>query len=542
MTPSKKNMGPSTPLGVNRPPIVTVVGHIDHGKSTLLDYIRKASVTESEAGGITQHLSAYQAIHKNVSGEHSITFLDTPGHEAFGAMRSRGLKVADVAILVVSAEEGVKPQTKEALKLIEEATIPYIVAFTKIDKPGTNLERAKLSMLEAGVYLEGMGGEVPFVAVSGKSGEGVPELLDLILLAAELQGLGANPERSGEGLVIEAHVDQRRGNTATLIVHDGTVRAGEFVVAGEALAPVRIMENFLGKGIKEAGPGAPVRIVGFSTLPQVGMPFKTVETKKEAEGDVEEFRNRTSALVRSRPLGQALHSLQGVAPSGSDGSAAEEPEEVQKLILPLVIKTDVAGTGEAVVHELDKLLSAKGGSASGGKDPAMEVRVVLRSVGTVTEGDVRLVGGGATPGIIVGFNVKVESTARDLAERQGVTVATFDIIYKLAEWLKAEVERRRPRMRREVTLGQAKILKFFSTQKGRVVLGGRVEQGVLREGVEVKLTRRDIELGRGKIVSLQSQRREVKEVEAGAEFGAMLKIDATPAAGDKLEAFTVEMQ
>src|SRR3989344_5558418 len=279
-----------------RPPIVAIVGHIDHGKSTLLDYIRHTNVAESEAGGITQHLSAYEAVHKKDSGERKITFLDTPGHEAFRAMRSRGLNAADVAILAVSAEDGVKPQTLEALKLIEEAKIPFVVAFTKIDKPGANVERAKMSMLENQIYLEGMGGEVPYVAVSGKTGEGIFELLDLILLAADLEGLSADPGAPGEGVVIEARVDPRRGNTATLIVQDGSVRSGEFVVAGASFAPVRIMENFLGKPVKEAAPGSPVRIVGFSYLPQVGEKWRVVETKKEAEAAVEE------AVLSSVPL------------------------------------------------------------------------------------------------------------------------------------------------------------------------------------------------------------------------------------------------
>src|SRR3989344_8283778 len=275
-------------IGGLRPPVVAIVGHIDHGKSTLLDYIRKTNVALAEAGGITQHLSAYEAMHlpaqagKNEEPR-KITFLDTPGHEAFTAMRSRGLEVADVAILVVSAEDGVKPQTLEALKLIEGVKIPYIVALTKVDKPSANIDKAKASLLENGIYLEGLGGEVPSIAVSGKTGTGIPELLDLILLAAELEGLSADPSLPGEGVVIEAHIDNKRGNTATLVVENGSVRSGEFVVTGESLAPVRIMENFLGKPIKEALPGSPVRIVGFSSLPQVGAKFKTVETKREAE-------------------------------------------------------------------------------------------------------------------------------------------------------------------------------------------------------------------------------------------------------------------
>jgi len=521
---------PALPSG--RPPIVAVVGHIDHGKSTLLDFIRKTNVVEGEAGGITQHLSAYEAEHTTKEGgKHIITFLDTPGHEAFKAMRSRGLEVADVAVLVVSAEEGVKPQTLEALKLIAEAKLPYIVAFTKIDKPGANLERAKMSMLEHQVFLEGMGGEVPWVAVSGKSGEGVPELLDLIVLAGELEGLSADPELAGEGVIIEAHVDPRRGNSATLIVENGSLEQGEYVVSGAAFAPVRIMENFLGKKITEALPGSPVQLVGFSAPPRVGDAWHAVESKKEAEEDTAEFRNRASAPGHSGPPGHTQPPLQGTAasPDKTTEESTGTEEAVQKLILPLVIKTDVAGVADAVTHELEKLPG----------DPRLEVRVVARTVGTITEGDVRHAGAGTVPGLIAGFNVKIEREARELAERLGVEVGMFDVIYKLTQWLTEKIDARRPRQRLEETRGSAKVLKVFSSQKNRVVLGGRVERGALALGKEVKILRRDIELGRGTITSLQSNKKDVKEVDEGAEFGAMLKTPAEPAAGDMLEAFEI---
>lgn len=500
-----------------RPPVVAVVGHIDHGKSTLLDYIRKTNVVEGEAGGITQHLSAYQATHKNSSGEHVITFLDTPGHEAFKAMRARGLEVADVAILVVSAEDGVKPQTLEALKLIESVHIPYIVALTKIDKPSANVEKAKSSLLENGVYLEGLGGDVPYIGISSKTGEGVPELLDLILLAAELEGLAANPAQAGEGVVIEAHIDNKRGSTATLIVENGTVKAGQFVVTGEAFAPVRIMENFAGKPVKEALPGSPVRIIGFSTLPTVGAHFTIVETKREAETLVAEALRATQA---KRDV------VQAPAKAATEGGEEEAPEI---LSLPLVIKTDVSGTGDAVLHELEKLP----------KHEQLETRVVSRSVGPITEGDVRFAIGGKTPGIVLGFNVKVEAAARDLAERQGVTIQVFDVIYKLAEWFGSELEQRRPRARVEEKTGSAKVLKNFGEAKGKVVVGGRVEEGTLAEGNEVRIMRRDLELGVGTITSLQANKKQVKKVEAGAEFGAQVKTDAEPLPGDRLEVFAV---
>jgi len=497
-----------------RPPIVAVVGHIDHGKSTLLDYIRKSNTAAGEAGGITQHLSAYEALHTTPAGvERRITFLDTPGHAAFRAMRSRGLTVADVAILVVSAEDGVKPQTLEALSLISEAKIPFIVAITKIDKPGANIERTKMSLLEHGVYVEGMGGDVPFVAVSSKSGEGIPELLDLILLAAELEGLSANPDKQGEGLVIEAHVDQKRGNTATLIVKDGRVTSGEYIVCGESLAPVRIMENYLGKNIKEALPGSPMRVVGFSTLPEVGALWQTMETKKDAEAHANE--------ARLRRLREAT------APA-----RAELEEGKLHVILPLVIKTDFAGTGDAVLHELEKMP----------QDPRLEVRVVGRSVGQISENDVKLVGAATPAGIIVGFNVKVENEARQLAERLGVEIATFDIIYQLTEWLGAQLEKRHPRENTDESTGSAKILKVFSMQQGRAVLGGRLENGVLSEGKEVKLLRGEEEVSRGEIVSLQVHKNQVKKIEAPTEFGAMVRLGVEPKPGDYLEAFDVVLK
>ena len=506
-----------------RPPVVAIVGHIDHGKSTLLDYIRRTAVVATEAGGITQHLSAYEAEHETKSGKRRITFLDTPGHAAFAAMRSRGLEVADVAVLVVSAEEGVKPQTTEGLKLITQVKIPYIVALTKIDKPGANLEKAKASLLEHGIYLEGLGGEVPYVALSSKTGEGIPELLDLILLAADLEGLTANPEAPGQGVVIEAHIDNKRGTTATLIVEDGSIKSGEYVVAGEALAPVRIMENFLGLPIKQALPRSPVQIVGFSALPATGERFRVVESKKEAEVEVAAFRR---AREESRPKPIAIPQK---TKEEKEAEEKEKKEEKLHIVLPIVIKTDVAGTGEAVLHELEKIP----------KDPRLEVRVVTRSVGPINEGDVKLAEGGKTPGIIVGFNVKVEREARELGKRLGIAIETFEVIYKLAEWLDKEIVARYPKERQEEKTGEARVLKLFNAQKGKVVLGGKVEAGELRVGEEIKIMRRDLELGRGEIVSLQSGKAPVKKVEAGNEFGAMLKTAADPAPGDKLEAFAI---
>lgn len=511
---------PTKPQNSIRPPVVAIVGHIDHGKSTLLDYIRKTNVVAGEAGGITQHLSAYEATHKNASGEHTITFLDTPGHEAFSAMRSRGLMAADVAILIVSAEEGAKPQTLEAAKLIEEAEVPYIVALTKIDKEAANVDRAKASLLEHGIYLEGLGGTIPSVAISSKTGQGVPELLDLILLQAELENLTADLAKPAQGVVIEAHVDTKRGTSATLIVKDGTLRAGEYVVSNEASAPIRIMENFLGKAVKEIAAGRPARIVGFSELPQVGSEFHSVAKKKDAEEEVR--------VAREERLRKNVPTARPKTAAAVEG----EEEVVQPTVLPLVIKTDVAGAGDAVVHEIAKLPKLE----------RLETRIIQKSVGSVSEADVKLAGSGEVPGIVLGFNVKVDGTAQALAERLGVTIRVFDIIYKLAEWLGTELENRRPRERIEERSGAAKVLKVFSQQKNHIVLGGRVEEGVLKDRAEVRIMRRDLELGRGPIESLQSQKQQVGSVEEGQEFGAMVKTDAAVAPGDKLEVYIVVLK
>jgi len=503
-----------------RPPIVAIVGHIDHGKSTLLDYIRKTNVVEAEAGGITQHLSAYEAVHKNTTGEHHITFLDTPGHEAFKAMRSRGLEVADVAILAVSAEDGVKTQTVETLKLIAEAKIPYIVALTKIDKPDANVEKAKMSLLEHGVYLEGLGGNIPYVAISSKTGVGVPELLDLILLAAELEGVSADPAAPPNGVVIDAYADSKRGTTATLLVKNGTLKSGQFVVAGGTWSPVRIMENFLGKSINQALPGMPVCVVGFSALPAAGTQFTVAHSKKEAEAE---------ALANTQPHVRAHMPAAVPAPAALDAAEAQSEEPAPHLVLPIVIKTDVAGMGDAIMHELRKLPQSD----------QLEIHVALQGVPAISENDVKLVGGGKTPGIIIGFNVKADAAVREAAERHGVVIGMFDVIYKLGEWLGKEFEARRPKVRTEERTAAAKVLKYFSGGKGKVVLGGRVEEGTLALGEEVYIFRRDLKLGVGTITNLQAQKKEVKHVEVGAEFGAQIKTAVEPAPGDKLEAHAI---
>ncbi len=520
----------STTTQTPRPPVVAVVGHIDHGKSTLLDYLRKTNIVAGEAGGITQRLSAYEVTRETPSGTRKITFLDTPGHEAFSAMRTRGLSAADIAILVVSSEDGAKPQTIEAARAIEEAGIPSVVAFTKIDKEGANLERAKLSLIEHGVYLEGLGGTVPWVAISSKTGIGIPELLDLILLTADIGEITADNSLPAKGLIIEAHVDSKRGASATLIIKDGTLSSGEYVVAEESTAPVRIMENFLGEAVKTATAGHAVRIVGFSPQPTIGSLFVSVKNKKEAETLASEARMfRMQEKLNSSSTSNSAK--QSTATKANPEDTTTEAD-VTPLTVPIIIKTDAAGSYDAIIHEIEKLpVVAK-----------LERRIVSHGVGAVSEADVRLAGSGENPGIVIAFTVKTDAPAQSLADRLGVTIMYFDIIYKIGEWLGVELGRRRPLEQTSQRTGSAKVLKIFSTVKNMVVLGGRVEDGELREREGIRIMRRDSEIGTGTIESLQIRKDSVKKIESGNEFGAMIKTSVIVAAGDYIEAFTVVMK
>ncbi len=486
-----------------RPPIVAVMGHIDHGKSSLLDFIRKANVTAGEAGGITQHVSAYEAVHEHEGKERQITFLDTPGHEAFRALRTRGATAADVAILVVAADEGVKPQTLEALSAIQEAKVPFVVAFTKMDKNGADVEKAKISLLEAGVYLEGLGGDIAFTPVSSKSGEGVPELLDLVLLTADLAELTADPDAEASGFILESTQDPKRGNSATLIVKNGTLQTGSYVVAGKASAPVRFIENFLGKRIPQGNPSSPVVISGFSELPPAGTPFETAKGRKEAEALVATAKELEGAKLREKH-------------EAVDG----------ETVLPLVIKADVTGSIEAIKHELAKITHEHA-----------SIRIIETGVGAVSEGDVKTaqVGGG----MVIAFSVGTDSNARESADRAGIPIETFTIIYELKERVEEVLKERAPIVDKEEILGEAKVLKVFS-ETGKVkTLGARHVSGTIALDAQVKIVRRDEELGRGKIVNLQQARVDVNEVKAEGEFGLQIEAKCEIAGGDMLIAFRI---
>jgi translation initiation factor IF-2 len=482
-----------------RPPVIAVMGHIDHGKSSLLDYIRKANVVAGEAGGITQHVAAYIAEHNG----RQITFLDTPGHEAFKALRERGAAAADIAILVVAADEGVMPQTLGALAAIKESKIPFVIAITKIDKNNADLDRAKNSLLEHEIFIEGLGGDIAYAPVSSKTGEGVPELLDLVLLASDLAEIQSDPNLPATGFVLESTQDQKKGVSATLIIKDGTLGTGSFVVTGGAFAPVRFIENFLGKRIESAGPSEPVRISGFSTLPSAGSLFSIVETKKEAEAKAKE----NAKALESAP--QRAQLVEGMAE------------------LPLVVKTDVAGSVDAIVHELSKV-----------KHERVAIRIVATGVGTVSESDVKTAH--ASGAAIIAFNVGTDAIARELAERDGVSIYPYSIIYELSEKVAELLVAAVPVMVTETELGRALVLKLFSTSGKKQVLGARHLSGILSLKDRVKLVRKGEEIGRGNISNLQQARADVRDIKVEGDFGMEIELREPVAYGDEILTFAVK--
>jgi translation initiation factor IF-2 len=514
---------------VVRPPVVVVMGHIDHGKSTLLDYVRKTNVVAGEAGGITQHVGAYQAEYASADGKkHSITFLDTPGHEAFCNIRERGAQAADIAILVVSAEDGVKPQTVEAYKNIKDEKLSFVVAITKIDKPNANIEKVKQSLGEHEIYIEGWGGDVPFVPISAVTGAGMPELLDMVILVAELANLKTDPTKTASGVVIESTMDTRKGVSATLLIKDGTLSTGTFVVADNAYAPVRFIEDFKGEKIDSATASMPVRILGWSTIPACGAAFVTVENKKAAEKMVEEYENKMRE-EKSKPAPVPTPAKKAI--DAKTGEEIAEPEAPTVVTLPVAIKADVIGSLEGVKYELKKIFHDR-----------VQIKIVAESIGEINENDVKLAVGDPSI-LLLGFNVKPDKKATAMIERSPVplNVQSFNVIYELAEYVRNALEAKIPKEYVEEVTGRARVLALFSHEKDRQVIGGKVESGMIESGNDIRIMRREAEIGRGKIRELQSKKIRVGEVAEGFEFGMLVEAKMEIAVGDKLEAVrTVE--
>lgn len=493
-----------------RPPVVAVMGHIDHGKSTLLDYIRQSNVVAGEAGGITQHISAYEVEREKDGKTKKITFLDTPGHAAFATMRQRGSLISDIAILVVSAEEGVKTQTLEALSSIKEAGIPYIVVINKIDRPNANPEITKQSLADNEILVESYGGKIPSVNISAKTGEGIDDLLDLLILMSEMEELTGTKNVEGTGYVLETNLDPKSGTMVTLIIKNGSVKVGDFVAVGSILGKIKKMEDFKGDNIKEATFSSPILIYGFSEPPTVGKSFIVFKDKKTAEKHQAEVKTKEE----------------------KSQNRIDDITNEDETIIPLILKADTFGTLEAVQREVAKLETER-----------IRLKTVQSGIGTITENDIKTLAG-STNAIALGFNVSVDRKAKDMAERFEVTAVTFDIIYKLSEWLEEESINRRPTITVEKPTGKAKILKLFSDTKNKQVIGGRVEEGKILKSDRFNIYRRETLIGQGKVIGLQKNKAEASEVEEGNEFGALVEIKAkTPLApGDIIQAFILEKE
>jgi translation initiation factor IF-2 len=494
---------------VHRPPVVTVMGHVDHGKTSLLDMIRKTHVAAGEAGGITQHIGAYQV---EINGK-KITFLDTPGHEAFTAMRARGAKVTDIAVIVVAADDGVMPQTLEAIDHARAAKVPIVVALNKIDKPGANPDHVKNQLAEVGVVIEEYGGDVVCVPVSAKKNMGIDDLLEMILLVAEVQDLKANPQSPVQGTIIESRMDKSRGASATVLVEQGTLKRGDVVVVGSIAGKVRNMFDDKGKELKKAGPSMPVEILGLPEVPRAGDRLEEVADEKTAKNIAQQRAQQQKAETAA---GTRAFSLDSLSSEIQAGKAKE---------LNLLIKADVQGSLEAIKPTLERL----------GED-TVKVRILHDGVGNISETDVHLAS--ASKAVIIGFNVKVDPAAQRLAQNEGVDIRSYDVIYKLSDDIEAALKGMLEPTYREQVDGHAEVLQLFKAGKTLVIGGCRVTDGKLTRSSQVRLLRNGKVIFTGGIASLRRGKDDVREVATGFECGIALEDFNQLEVGDVIEGFS----
>ena len=492
-----------------RPPIVTVMGHVDHGKTSLLDTIRKTKVTEEEAGAITQHIGASAV--ETSSGK--ITFVDTPGHEAFTTMRARGAEVTDIVVLVVAADDGIMPQTKEAASHARAAGVPIIVAINKIDLPAANVDNVKQRLSEIELTPEEWGGETMVVECSAKTGQGVPDLLETILLQAEILELSADPDVPGKGFVIESRLDKGRGAVATIVVMEGTFRRGDNILCGTDIGRMRAMLDDNGKPIKEAGPSMPIEIMGLSGVAEAGEVIQVVKDEKKAKIIIDHRKD----LIREKEAPTAP-----VKVSLEDLMARLEEGEIQDL--NLIIKADTHGSSEAIKQSVEKL-----------SNDEVRVQVIHLGVGNITENDVLLAS--ASSAVIIGFGIKSEGKARKLAERESIQIRTYDIIYNLIDDVKASLEGMLKPTFEENVFGKAQVRKVFRITKIGVVAGSYVSEGVIRRNLRARLLRNDEIVFVGKFKSLKRLQDDVREVSQGLECGISIEGFNDIEEGDIIEAF-----
>ena len=496
-------------LMAKRPPVVCVMGHVDHGKTSLLDAIRDTNVTDREAGGITQHIGAYVV---EINGE-KITFLDTPGHEAFTAMRMRGASSTDIAILVVAADDGVMPQTIEAINHAKAAGVEIIVAINKIDKPGANIERVKQELTEYELIPEDWGGSTIFVPVSAHTKEGIPELLEMILLTAEVLELKANPNRTARGLVIEAELDKGKGSVATVLVQKGTLHVGDVIAAGSAHGRVRAMMDDRGRRVKEAGPSQPVEILGLNEVPNAGEVFVGCDSEKEARNFAETFiaQNKVKLLEETK----SRMSLDDLFSQIQEGNLKE---------LNIVVKADVQGSVEAMKQSLLKLSNEE-----------VVIKVIHGGVGAINESDVILAS--ASNAIIIGFNVRPDATAKDIADREGVDVRLYRVIYNAIEDVEAAMKGMLDPVFEEKILGHAEVRQTFKASGVGTIAGAYVQDGIFERNCSVRLIRDGIVVFDGPLASLKRFKDDVKEVRAGYECGFVFENYNDIKEGDNVEAY-----
>jgi len=481
---------------VDRSPVVVILGHVDHGKSSILEKIKDLKITEKESGGITQHIGAYEVEHQGKK----ITFIDTPGHEAFSAMRSRGAKVADIAVLVIAAEEGIKPQTKEAVSHIKKAGIPMIIAINKMDKPGADPEKVKRELSVQDVLVESMGGKIPSVETSAETGKGIDELLELILLVAEIEDFKADVSKPAEGVIVESYLDSQRGPTTTLILQNGTLKRGDILGTSSVVGKIRIMEDFQGKAIEKALPSIPVVVLGFESAPGVGEKFKVFDNIETAKKEMEGF---------LKPVLEPL---------------TIEPGQ---RVLNIILKVDVLGSVEAIEEVLKELPQEK-----------VVLKILKAEVGEINESDVKLAIGSKAK--VIGFRVKADLSAQNLAEKEKIKIICFEVIYELAQAVRDLLEKRVSSEIVRVDLGKIKILEIFLTEKNRQIIGGKVIDGEVKRGASLEVYRNEEKVGQGKIAKLQKEKKEIGEVSKGAECGILYQGDIEVEEGDILHAYIKE--